>query len=111
MPHAIHFRAKCGADLVTQPSTIRGNETLELHRVDRRICERLNVAIQYHVGIIFNCPMRVWGVGFKYDDLIPCGFGVWGSWIGVWGMGSSRHVVQYVAQCVACAALMLAVGQ
>jgi len=34
LPHAIHFRGKCGAILVTFRSKKRKNETLVLHRVD-----------------------------------------------------------------------------
>ena len=33
LPDTINFGDLCGANLVTQPSDIRGNETLELHRV------------------------------------------------------------------------------
>ena len=33
LPDAIDFGALFGANLVTQPSDIRGNETLELHRM------------------------------------------------------------------------------
>ena len=35
--HAINLRALCGANSVTLPSKFRRNETLEVHRVDRRL--------------------------------------------------------------------------
>ena len=34
MPDAMSFGPSCGGKLVTQPSKIRGNETLEIHRVE-----------------------------------------------------------------------------
>ena len=34
MPHAMNFRDKCGTNLVTQPSDIRGIKTLEIFRVE-----------------------------------------------------------------------------
>ena len=34
LPHAINFRALCGANLVTSRSKFRPNETCELHRAD-----------------------------------------------------------------------------
>jgi len=33
LPHAMNFRALCGATLVTLRSTFRANKPLELHRV------------------------------------------------------------------------------
>ena len=34
LPHAINFRAFCGANVVTYPPEFREDETLELHLVD-----------------------------------------------------------------------------
>jgi len=42
LPHAINFRASCGANLVTSSSQFRANETLVLHRAVRHTaCRRI----------------------------------------------------------------------
>ena len=46
LPHAVYFRALYGANLVTLPSKFGRNETLALHRVDRR--EHKNAAASPH---------------------------------------------------------------
>jgi hypothetical protein len=45
LPHAIDFRALCGANLITSPSDIRGNEILEIHRVVQEVLEALGPTV------------------------------------------------------------------
>ena len=60
LEHSINFRAKCGANLATKASDIRGNETLELHRVGggKRACLEADLVLSVphdHLAVAPPC--------------------------------------------------------